>query len=204
MQYCYHCSEPISKPTKVCPYCKNTLDMAAFESLLAERESSHLSKKSLRRIWRKEHSYLFWPLLTMVIGFIAGGILAYGFAQFQFSAERLDYDTKISGLEEQIQENQNTASNAQAGLNSQLAAKDNIISILDEQKELLTRIINFSRSFSQNSIITPNSNAIADRFKRNFDYLNDQFTSQQEQLRQTEHENIRRYNLQTIPQVLSD
>ena len=140
----------------------------------------------------------------MVIGFIAGGILAYGFAQFQFSAERLDYDTKISGLEEQIQENQNTASNAQAGLNSQLAAKDNIISILDEQKELLTRIINFSRSFSQNSIITPNSNAIADRFKRNFDYLNDQFTSQQEQLRQTEHENIRRYNLQTIPQVLSD
>jgi hypothetical protein len=204
MQYCYHCSEPISKPAKICPHCKRTLDMDAFESLLADRDSSHLSKKSLRKIWRKEHSYLFWPLFTLVIGFIIGGILAYGFAQFQFASERQSYEDTISGLEQQIQENQNDANNAQAGLASQLAAKDNIINILDEQKELLTRIINFSRSFAQNSIITPNSDAIANRFKRNFDYLNDQFTSEQEKLRQTDHENIRRYNLQTIPQVLSD
>ena len=98
MQYCYHCSEPISKPAKICPHCKRTMDMSAFESLLAEHESSHLSKKSLRRIWRREHSYLFWPFLTLVIGFIIGGILTYGFAQLQFSLNLADGNLLIKTL----------------------------------------------------------------------------------------------------------
>jgi len=204
MQYCYHCSEPISKPAKVCPHCKRTLDLSSFESLFAEKESSHISKQSIRRIWIREHSYIFWPFLTLIIGLIAGGIVAYGFAQFQFASERTDLGDKINGLEAQIQQNQNAASNAQDGLKSQLAAKDNVIGILDEQKGLLVSIVRFTRSFAQNSIINPNSDEVANRFKRNFIYLNNQFTRQQDLLKQTDHANINVYNLQTIPQILSD
>jgi hypothetical protein len=204
MQYCYHCSEPITKPAKVCPHCKRSLDISVFESLVTDKESSHLSKNTLRRIWFQEHAHIIWPVVSLVIGFILGGGIFYGIAQLQFSDTEKQFQQQIAFLKSQIEEKENASSNLQENLNQELAAKDNIISILDEQKQLITRIINFTRRFSQNSLITPNSDDVAQSFRRNFIYLNNLFYDEEEKLKKTDHSNIKNYNLQTVPQVLSD
>lgn len=204
MQYCYHCSEPLLKPAKVCPHCKGTLDLSMYEDLLEEHESSHINTGSVRRIWFLEHSHLIWPAVTLFIGFILGGIMLYFFAQQSFAGERSELQNEIAGLETQLRQKENAASDATENLNDQIGARDNIITILDEQKTLLIRIINFTRSFAQSSIITPGSDDVADRFKRNFIYLNNQYNSQQDLLQETDHGNIQNNNLQTIPQILSD
>jgi hypothetical protein len=204
MQYCYHCSEPITKPTKVCPHCKRSLDMSMFESLLSEQEDSEIHKISLRRIWFQEHAHIIWPVITLFIGFIVGGLILYGISRLQFAETRAELEEEIASLESKIEQKDDATSDIRENLNSQLSAKDNIITILDEQKELLTRIINFTRRFAQNSLITPNSESDANSYKRNFIYLNNQFYDKQEELEQTDHSNIKNYNLQPIPQILSD
>lgn len=204
MQYCYFCSEPINKPSKVCPHCKGTLDLTLYESLLEERETSHLSTKNTRRIWFIEHAHIFWPVITLIAGVLLGSVLTYGFAQLRFADTKAGLLAEIDQLKVTIEQHENTSSSAQAQLADQLEAKANLITILDEQKEILSRIINFTRRFSESSVITPNSDDVADTFKRNFNYLNNQFFTQQELLKQKEHSNISTYNLQTVPQILSD
>ena len=204
MQYCYHCSEPITRPSKVCPHCKRSLDMSMFESMLTEHEESDINPNSLRRIWFQEHAHIIWPAVTLVIGFLIGGLVMFGIDRLQFAETRAELEEEIADLKSRIEQKEDATSDIRENLNSQLAAKDRIITILDDQKEILTRIINFTRRFAQSSLITPNSEADANSYKRNFLYLNNQFYDRQDELEATEHANIKNYNLQPVPQVLSD
>lgn len=202
MHYCPYCSAPVSENAQTCHECKKNLDFAVLREVLETGEESDVNKKALRKIWYKEHAIYIWPVFTLIIGFIAGGVILYLVALGQFASEKEELNSEINNLKAQIADINNNAQDAQSGLQDQLQAKDQIISVLGEQRTTLSRIINFTRRMAQNSIITPNSADEATSFRRNFRYLERQFNQQQEQLDATAYEGDRTFNLETLPQFL--
>lgn len=203
MSYCPHCSELLTKPVKICPYCKKTVDIDLYSQLVKPSESSGKSKKILRKMWIREHTNFILPAVTLVIGVVIGAILLYSYGEIKFASERSDYEEQIVQLENEIKLKEEAASNSSIGFQDQLDKKDQIITILAEQKDILGRIINFTNRFSNNSTITAGSEQELDFFQRNVLYLNRQFEAQQEKLKETGYTPINAYNLLPIPQFLS-
>ena len=203
MSYCPHCSELLTKPVKICPYCRKAVDIDLFSQLVEPGDRSAKHKKVLRKIWLREHAYIILPAITVIIGMVIGAILLYGYGEVKFASERTDYEETIVQLENQIKQKEQAADNSSRGFQDQLDQKDQIITILTEQKDILGRIINFTNRFSTTSTITANSEQELDFFQRNVLYLNRQFEPQQEKLKETGYTPITTYNLLPIPQFLS-
>ncbi|KAA3610439.1 MAG: hypothetical protein D8M58_05505 [Calditrichaeota bacterium] len=204
MRYCPYCSTQISESAKSCHNCKKSLDFEAIASVFEASEASEINKSAVRKIWIKEHARFVWPVVTLIIGFIVGGAVLYSLALAQAASEKDTLNSEIEKLNAQISQINSDAQGAQSGLQGQIQEKEKIITILTSQRQSLTRIINFTRRFTNNSIITPNSEAEATYFKNNFRYLRGQFDDQQAELDNTTFADNRRFNLKTAPQFLED
>lgn len=203
MEYCPYCAEQILKPTKVCPNCKKSLDLDLLASMFKMGESTKSDKKIKKKIWFREHSHIIIPIITLLIGFVSGALILYGVAQAEFMTERSGYKAKIGELQKTIENNEKAAGSASQDFQKQLAHKDEIISVLDGQLENMSKVIIFTRRFSGRSSIKPLTPADSAYFVRNVRYLNRLFDEQQEKLKELGYENIRDYNLKTIPNILS-
>lgn len=203
MSYCPHCSELLTKPVKICPYCKKSVDMSLFSKMVEPGETSSKNKKVKRTIWLREHASIIWPMITLILGVVIGAILLFSYGELKFASERTEYEEKITQLQDEIKQKEQAANNSSQGFQEQLDAKDQIITILSEQKDILGRIINFTNRLSRNSTITPNTQQEADFFQRNVLYLNNQFETEQEKLKEIEFTPINTYNLQPVPQLMS-
>lgn len=204
MRYCPYCSEPVSEKAKTCHNCKAVLEMELLAELFESVDESEMKKSVIRKIKFKERLRFVWPVVTFIAGFLVGGLLLYLAALTQFSMERKDFNVQIDSLTKQIADLNASAINAQSGLKGQLAAKNNIIDILSKQRITLSRIINFTRVFAFNSIITPNSEGDIASFRNNFIYLKNQFENQQEELDNTAFGVSSPLNLKTIPKFLDE
>lgn len=205
MEYCPHCSSALTRENlKKCPYCKKNIDMDDIAAVVEPGESSKKNKDAIRKIWLREHSSKIIPVITLIIGFIIGSILLYSYAQLQFANERSGLQNTIANLNNTIAQKDAKAGNQKSETENIIKGKDEVISILSEQKNILANIINFTRRMSRNSTITPTTANEADYFKRNFAYLANQFKKQSDALEQTELKSTKEYNLQTIPQIIGE
>lgn len=204
MRYCPYCSAPVSENAQTCHECKHSLDFNTLADVLESGEDSQVNKNAIRKIWFKEHAIYIWPAITLIIGFIAGGIILYLVALGQFASEKESLNSEITKLKSEISNISSNSQDVQSGFQDQLKAKDQIISILTDQRTSLTRIINFTRRMAQNSLITPNNADEAGNFQRNFRYLERQFTQQQDQLNETTFKDNQNFNLETLPQFLEE
>lgn len=204
MEYCPYCSTTVSPSQKVCPKCKKSLDIEKLQSMYESSETTQIDKKVKKQIWFKEHSHIIYPIITLIVGVIAGIIGAYSFAQVEFINERSDYKDQISQLQQQITSGKAAANNTQGELKQQLDRKDAHIKILKEQRDLISKIINFTRRLTTNSAITPNTVEEGEYYNRNIRYLIRQFENQTQLLVEGNFEADPGYNLQTVPQLLSE
>lgn len=204
MQYCPYCSEMVSANAKTCHACKKSLDIDAIGNLIADIKSSDIDKSALRRIWFKEHARYFWPVFTLIIGILIGAAALFTQQQLSFKDERSALTGQIEQLNRAIADRDSRIKNAQSGQAEALQKKDAIITILTEERLLLSRIINFTRRLANNSQIVPNSPNDAQSYKNNYRYLKRLFDAEQEKLNATEYLENRTFNLQPVPQLLSD
>ena len=204
MEYCPYCSTPLYKAQKVCPECKKSLDLEILQSLYQSPETSGINAKIKKRIWFREHSHIINPVITLIIGLVVGAIAAFSAAQVQFAGQRVDYENEIANLQNQIDTGKSSAASQKGALEEQIQNKDQIIKILQEQQNITSNIINFTRRLSNNSTITPNTVEEGSYYDRNIRYLIRQFESQKEQLQAAGYEPIQNYNLQTVPQLITE
>ena len=205
MEYCPHCSAALSKENlKKCPFCKKNIDMGDIAAVVEPGESSDKNKDAIRKIWFREHSSKIIPVITLIVGFVVGAILLYSYAQLQFTNERSEYQDTIAQLNETISQKDANAGNEKSGFENKLKSKDDVITILAEQRDILANIINFTRRMSKNSTITPTAPNEADYFKRNFTYLSNQFNKQKEVLDASEFQSTKQFNLETMPQITGE
>ena len=204
MNYCPYCAEPLSKLTDVCPHCNKAISADVLQALYEDDQSSRESKAAKRKIWFKEHALYIIPGLTLIAGLIAGMLLAYGYAQIEFAGEREDLQNRISQLEATIAQKDASIANADEDFQKSLANRNKIITILQEELDIMSRVMNFTVRLARNSTITPNPPDEADFYSRNVRYLEGQFNQQQEQLQEAGYENIQTYNLITVPQMVSE
>lgn len=204
MRYCPYCSEPVSQKARTCSNCKRMLDMEILVEALDTTEESEIKKSALRKIKAKENMRFVWPGIAAIIGFIAGGIIFYLIALAQFSIEKGDFTTQADSLNTKITSLKTSVENAKSGLQSELDSKEKIIDILSQQRESVTRIINFTRRFAESSVISAGSEEEVVFFRNNFIYLRSQFLNQQDVLDSTDFRQSSRFNLKTIPQFLED
>ena len=204
MQYCPHCSESLPKSVQVCPRCKKTVDFSILASQFENHKTSHKDKTALRKIWFKEHQNKFNLLGGIIIGFIIGIAAYYIFSLYQVENERTEYIKKITALESEIRKKESAAGDERNNLQKQIIEQREIISILEDQKKRLASIINFTRSITDNCIITPNSPESVGEFQKNIRYLKNLFYDQEEKLKQTSHDTNNSYNLNTISQLLEE
>ncbi len=204
MNYCPHCAEPLSKITEVCPHCNKAISPEVLQSLYENDASSRKNRTARRKIWFKEHALIIFPVLTLIAGLIAGGILTYGYAQIEFAGERDAFETRIAQLEATIAQKDARVASASEDFQNQLNQKNEIITIMQEELDIMGRVMNFTIRLARNSTITPASANEADFYRRNVRYLEGQFNLQQEQLEQAGYENLQNYNLITVPQLMSE
>ncbi len=204
MKYCPYCAEELAKPSRVCPNCKKLLDFDLVKEAYLSGKGSNVNRKLLRQKWFKEHSHILIPLITLIVGLIAGCIFSYSYAERGFLGERADYKDQVSELQTTIARKDSAISDSSDGFQEQLASQNNIIDILSRQRKILIQIINFTRRLSNNSTITPNSVDESDFFRRNVLYLNRQFEKEQEKLIETGYTSDAAVNLVTIPQILEE
>jgi hypothetical protein len=205
MIYCPHCSAALTKDDlKKCPYCKKNIDMTDIAAVVEPGETSEKNKEAIRKIWFREHSSKIIPIITLIVGFIIGAIIFYSYAQLQFSAERSEYVNMIEQLNETIAQKDASAGNKKSEFEDKLKNKDEVISILAEQRDILANIINFTRRMSRNSTITPTTPNESDYFQRNFKYLESQFFKQNEVLMASEFNSDKEFNLETMPQITGE
>ena len=203
MEYCPYCAAPVSPGAKTCHQCKKSLDISALNfSYLPDENISVINKKAQRKIWLKEHSRFIWPIATLMLGFILGGVLIYGYAQLQFSGERDTLQNKIARIETELENAQNSSAAQSAGLKQTLKQKDAVIGLLIKQRQTLSRIINFTRRLAGSSVITPNSPETAKSFRANITYLKNQFEKQQEQIDALGLIAKKTFNVLPIPQLM--
>jgi hypothetical protein len=136
------------------------------------------------------------------MGFIAGAILLYGYAQTQFAGERGDYKETIASLEATIQNNAQVAGDTQSNLENIITQKDKIIKVLLEQKDIYSRMTYFTSRLGNNSTISPKTSEDADYYKRNTLYLIRLFEASQDSLQGLELADEKNYNLRSLPAFL--
>ena len=204
MNYCPHCAAALSKITDVCPHCNKAIDSGLLQSLYVDQKSSQESQSVRRKIWFKEHALVIVPGLALITGLIAGFILSYGYAQIEFAAEREEFQSEIARLQAAIAQKDARVANTSEDFQNQLNQKNEIIGILDEELDIMGRIINFTIRLANNSTITPGTAEEADFYRRNVQYLQNQFNLQRQKLEQLDYQNIRSFNLITVPQMMSE
>ncbi len=204
MHYCPYCSEPVSEKAKTCHNCKRMLDLEVLAQVFDTAEESEMKKSALRKIKTKENMRYIWPGITLIIGFIIGGIFLYLFSLAQFALEKNDLTTQIDSLHRQINKLNASANSDRAGLQKELDSKEKIINILSKQRSSAASIINFTRRFAAASAITAASEDDINYFRNNFIYLRKQFFNQQDMLDSTDFKQSGRFNLKTIPQFLEE
>lgn len=202
MKYCPFCAEKLTKPVKVCPYCKKSLDFELFQEIYVSGESSEVNRKLLLKRWFKERALFFYPVIALLTGFIAGIILTYGYSQLKFASEKSNYENQITELQNILQQKETSAGDVQSDLKNQLLNKDEIIKILLEQKDLLSRLIYTTSRLSANSVLTPNTPEDIDNYKRNTLYLIQLFNDSQTKLSAKGLDDNKTYTLQTVPSLL--
>ncbi len=203
MHYCPYCSEPINAGAKSCPHCKRSLELELIQQLYqGNMESSHIDPRIKRKMWFHERRIIFYPLITLIIGLIAGGILIYGYAQAGFAAERDEHAAVVEKLQAEIDGLKQAQGNARSGYEAQLADKETLIELLTKERDTMGRIIYFTRRMARNSTITPNSEAEVTRFKNNLNYLQKLFDGYQEKLKSKNFEAYKDFNLKTLPMFL--
>ena len=202
MRYCPYCASELSKPTKICPYCKKSLEFDLLKDMLETGERSDINKKLHWKIWYKEHSHIIFPMITLIIGFIIGAILLYSYAQVEFASDKAELKDRISELQNTIDQNASAAGDVQSELQERLEHKDKVIATLLEQKDLYSRLTYFTRRLSDNSTITPNTPEDADYYRRNTLYLIRLFEESEQQLDSLNVQDDKSYNLQAVPQLL--
>ena len=202
MHYCPYCSATLHKKVDVCPECKKVIDYGMLGDLFSEGDSSHVNKKAARRIWFKERALIFVPILTLLIGLVAGGILMFGYLQIAFQGERSEYENEITELNNVIAQNNSAAQSSSQQFEDSLAVKEKIISGLSEQLDIMGRVVNFTNRLDRNSTITPNSAQEADFYRRNIIYLSNQFDLQVEALQETPYVPRRNYSVITLPSLV--
>ena len=201
MQYCPHCAATLVKSTKVCPACNKSLDIDLLSHLYQSNESTAPNRRIARKIWLQEHTFTVLPLAGMVIGLLLGILLAFGYSKIQAASERSQLDEKIIALQDSIKQQIAAAGSATADLQNNLQNREEIIKRLNEQIQILVKIINFTRRFASNSIIsTPDEEEIG-TYRRNVLYLINQYNEQQEKLNQVGMGEANNLYLITIPQV---
>jgi len=205
MEYCPYCSVRLPKDNyKKCPFCKKSLDMQDLESVIEPGTTTEKDKQALRRIWLREHSSTFIPILTLITGFIVGAIIIYSYAQIQISGERADYENQISELKAVVAQKDSLASTQKGGLEAQLTKQTKIIELLEVQKSTLRSIITLTRRIARASTITPNSEQEVDYFIRNVNYHKSQYDDLLESLTNLGYKHANDFILGTIPQILND
>jgi uncharacterized membrane-anchored protein YhcB (DUF1043 family) len=202
MKYCPFCAEKLSKPVKVCPYCNKSLDLELFQEIYVSGESSEVNRKLLLKRWFKERTLIFYPIIALIIGLVAGIIITYGYSLVKFASEKSNYENQIVELQNILQQKETSAGNVQSDLQTQLLKKDEIIKILLEQKDLFSRLIYTTSRLSANSILTPNTPEDADNYKRNTLYLIQLFNDSQTNLNSKGLNDSKTYSLQTVPGLL--
>jgi len=204
MHYCPYCSAPVSAGAKTCHNCKKSLEFELIASALENSEESDFNKSAIRKIWIKERMRYVWPVITLIAGFVVSGVIMHYLPMLQFSLKTDELSLQIDSLNSQIATLNSSAENAQSGLQEQLQSKDKIIEFLSTQRKPMSSIINFTRRFTNNSIVTPGSDGDTESFRRNFFYLQRQFENQQDELNESEFENDNVFNLKTVPQFLEE
>jgi hypothetical protein len=173
-----------------------------LKEMLETGESSDINKKLRWKIWYKEHSHFIYPFITLIIGFVIGAILLYGYAQVEFASDKSKLNEQISTLQNTIDQNAADASGEKSELQNRLTEKDQIIETLLEQKDLYSRMVYFTRRLSDNSTITPNTPDDADYFRRNTLYLIRLFEESESRLDSLNVVDDKNYNLQSVPDLL--
>lgn len=204
MNYCPYCSNPLYKDHKVCPQCKKSLDLDMIQSLYEPKDESVVDKQISRKIWLLEHSHIIYPLIALIVGAISGAVLVYLGMTVYFANQSAQYQDEIKQLKQTIATGQSAADSKEGVLLKQIKDKEKIIQIIQEQREILSRIINFTRRLATNSTITPNTTEEGVFFDRNIRFLVKQYEDQAAALKATGHEPIPTYNLQTIPQLAGE
>ena len=203
MYYCPFCAEPLNKPYKVCPYCKKVIDINYYQAVYDNPRENKPNRSAQRRIWYKEHAHIIFPVLTLFLGIIIGGILLYGYGQLQFSSEREQARQEISQLKTRLAQKDKAMGNVQDTLKKEIHLRDQQIKLLLGQQKYLKQIIAFTRRLANQSQITVTSPAQSDYFSRNVRYLIKQFEKGNEQLKALGMES-KPYDLNTIPQLMGE
>jgi len=204
MEYCPFCSGELTKPVKVCPHCKKSLDMDIYQAVFEPGESSKLNKKARRSLWYKENSRYIFPLIFLVIGLLVGSAGMFGYAAFHFQSKQDRLDQEIVQLKTQVAQIEQSTGSTSDSLKQFISQQDTVIQILAEENKLVRQIITFTRRMARNSSIVPNTPNEAAYFKRNYRYLNNQYEAQQEKLANTFYVPEQNYNLETIPELLQE
>ncbi len=204
MTYCTYCAGRLTKPFKICPFCKKMLDLNMLKQIYGAGETSRINKWAQNKIWFKEHGYVLTPILTLVLGFGIAAFLLFSFVEIKLNKERSTYELQIADLQASMIQKEATEDNTRSALEKQISHKNEIISTLAEQTETLRRIINLTRHFAENSTVIPVSEEQSDYFKRNFRALNSKFVSQQKKMVTIGYAPAESRDLRTIPQLLSE
>lgn len=204
MEYCPFCSGELTKPVKVCPHCKKSLDMDIYQAVFEPGESSKLNKRARRSLWYKENSRYIFPFIFLIIGLVVGSTVMFGYAAFHFQAKQNALDEEIVQLKTQVGQIEKSTGAVSDSLDHFIAQQDTVIQILAEENKLVRQIITFTRRMARNSSIIPNTPNEAAYYRRNFRYLNSQYEAQQQKLSETFFIPEQNYNLETIPELLQD
>ena len=204
MRYCPHCSESLPDSAKICPKCKKSVEINLIKSVYGPGENSSMNKKARRKLWFKENSVVIIPVLTLIVGFVIGAVVMYIFNQVQFTSTRSEFEEQITQLSDSLNRQKSLVSSSEKTYTDQIQEKEEIITILSEEIDILGKVLNFTNRLARNSIITTNSLEEEDYFRRNILYLNTQFSQQEEKLQNTDYQQERNFSLLLIPQIFSD
>jgi hypothetical protein len=201
MQYCPFCSASLGKSTQVCPECNNSLDIALLSHLYHPGETSGTDRSTARKIWLREHAFTVLPIIGIIIGLIAGFIIAYGYLTLQVASERTGFEERINALQDSLILQQSSAGSAAANLQENIKNKEEIIKLLNDQIDILVNIISFTRRFATNSTLSTLDEAEIDYFRRNVFFLINQYKEKQTQLEAAGQNEETTVNLFPVPQI---
>jgi hypothetical protein len=203
MEYCPYCAERVPANAKTCPSCKKAIDISQIESLYDD-DTVELNSRVARSLWFKEHSRFIYPIIFLIIGLAAGAAFAYSYSLIHFANKQNDYEQKIQDLQKTINDNASQASQNSSSLQQIVDQKDQQIAILQNQRRFMSQIINFTRRLADNSTITTADPSQTDYYRRNMRYLINQYSLESEKMVQLGVEDAETFNLQTVPQLLSE
>lgn len=202
MEYCPFCSGALSKPAKVCPHCKKALGLDIYQSVYSPGETTDKNKKARRRLWFTENARFILPGVFLIAGLLAGAIFMFGYATVHFQLKETNYENQISNLNQIIGQADARTATIKDSLQVTITSQDTIIQILTEQKDLMRRMMTFTRRLANNSTVQPNTTAEGNYYRRNFLYLERLYNAQHELLSGTQYPAEDLPNLKTVPSLL--